>query len=84
MAKNSNSSLQTPLTSIFSFVLLAFTLYFFVSLVTFNENDLVLSSTASEDLVIENYGGFGWGSSFKLLVFFIRSIILLISNFDGS
>ena len=57
MAKNSNSSLQTPLTSIFSFVLLAFTLYFFVSLVTFNANDLVLSSTVSENLVIENYGG---------------------------
>ena len=57
MARNSNSSLQTPLTSIFSFVLLAFTLYFFVSLVTFNANDLVLASTASENLVIENYGG---------------------------
>ena len=57
MAKKQNQSAPLPITTIFSFVLLAFSLYFFVSLVTFNPNDVSLSTSSSQVNSIENYGG---------------------------
>ena len=57
MAKKQNQSAPVPITTIFSFVLLAFSLYFFVSLVTFNPNDVSLSTSSSQVSSIENYGG---------------------------
>ena len=57
MAKKQNQSTPLPITTIFSFVLLAFSLYFFVSLVTFNPNDVSLSTSSSQVNSIENYGG---------------------------
>ncbi len=57
MAKKQNQSAPLPITTIFSFVLMAFSLYFFVSLVTFNPNDVSLSTSSSEVYSIENYGG---------------------------
>ena len=57
MAKKQNQSAPFPITTIFSFVLLAFSLYFFVSLVTFNPNDVSLSTSSSQVNSIENYGG---------------------------
>jgi S-DNA-T family DNA segregation ATPase FtsK/SpoIIIE len=57
MAKKQNQSAPLPITTIFSFVLLAFSLYFFVSLVTFNPNDVSLTTSSSQVNSIENYGG---------------------------
>jgi len=57
MAKKQNQSAPLPITTIFSFVLLAFSLYFFVSLVTFSPNDVSLSTSSSQVNSIENYGG---------------------------
>ena len=57
MAKKQNQSAPLPITTIFSFVLMALSLYFFVSLVTFNANDVSLSTSSSQVNSIENYGG---------------------------
>ncbi len=57
MAKKQNQPAPLPITTIFSFILLAFSLYFFVSLVTFNPNDVSLSTSSSQVNSIENYGG---------------------------
>ena len=80
MAKKQNQSAPFPITTIFSFVLLAFSLYFFVSLVTFNPNDVSLSTSSSQLNSIENYGGlFGAYLSDFLLSIIGASAYLLIA-----
>ena len=80
MAKKQNQSAPLPITTIFSFVLLAFSLYFFVSLVTFNPNDVSLSTSSSQVNSIENYGGL-FGSYLSDFLFSIigASAYLLIA-----
>ena len=80
MAKKQNQSAPLPISTIFSFVLLAFSLYFFVSLVTFNPDDVSLSTSSSQVNSIENYGGlFGAYLSDFLFSFIGASAYLLIA-----
>lgn len=82
MAKKQNQSAPLPITTIFSFVLLAFSLYFFVSLVTFNPNDVSLSTSSSQVNSIENYGGL-FGAYLSDFLFSLQDIykkyLLLLS-----
>ena len=79
---------QFPFRQISSFVFLSFSIYFFISLITYDQNDPSFSSTYSENQIITNAGGFFgayisdlflsiFGASSYILIFFVMHEVYL-------
>ena len=82
MKKSVITKAQFPFRQISSFVILSFSIYFFISLITYDQNDPSFSSIYSENQIITNAGGFFgayisdlflsiFGASAYILIFFI-------------
>ena len=73
MKKSVITKAQFPFRQISSFVILSFSIYFFISLITYDQNDPSFSSIYSENQIITNAGGF-----FLVRIFLIYSYQFLV------
>ena len=79
MKKSVITKAQFPFRQISSFVILSFSIYFFISLITYDQNDPSFSSIYSENQIITNAGGFfgAYISDLFLSIFGASAYILI-------
>ena len=85
MKKSVITKAQFPFRQISSFVILSFSIYFFISLITYDQNDPSFSSIYSENQIITNAGGFfgAYMSDLFLLWIIKKPFLFLLSNISA-